>query len=196
MIFEKGGKMYHWKGKHIIIASSRLLLMPLEESDAEEVLGWINNPDIVKNFQFFTGTVCLSDEMDYIKKMRNSPSDLLLGIIVDGEELIGMCGIHEIDFHNHTARLGVIIGRKDHWNQGYAKEAIIDLLSWAFCVMHLNKVYLNVFTTNERGIKLYTEVGFQVEAPRLREEYRINGEYVDMMRMAVLRKEWNNGKAS
>ena len=187
--------MERWKSKNIIIASKRLLLVPLEKTDAEEVLRWTNNQEIVKNFQFFTGKVKVEEELRYIRKMKKSPGDLLLGIFIEGEELIGTCGLHEIDFNNHTARLGVIIGKKEHWNQGYAGEATRALISWAFSVMHLNKIYLNVLTTNEKGIHLYTEIGFQVEGT-LRKEYRIRGEYADMLRMAVLREEWNNGKVS
>ena len=108
--------MEHWKGKHITIVSERLLLIPLEKTDAEEVLSWINDKEIFRNFQFFTGKVSLDREMDYIEKMRNSPADLLLGIVVDGEELIGTCGLHEIDFNNDTARLRIINGKKDYWD--------------------------------------------------------------------------------
>ncbi len=182
--------MRDWKRSLVVIVSKRLLLMPLALNDAEEVLDWINNKEIVRNFQFFTGAVKVDDELRYIQKMSNSPSDLLLGVIVGEEELIGTCGLHEIDFHNYTARLGVIIGKREHWNKGYAEEAIRALIVWAFSVMHLNKIYLNVLTTNEKGIHLYTKVGFQVEAPRLRQEYRIRGAYVDMVRMAILREEW------
>ena len=182
--------MRDWKRSLVVIVSKRLLLMPLALNDAEDVLGWINNPEIAKNFQFFNGNTSIGDEVRYIEKMRNSPNDLLLGVILEGEELIGTCGLHEIDFHNYTARLGVIIGKREHCNKGYAEEAIRALIVWAFSVMHLNKIYLSVFATNEKGIHLYTKVGFQVEAPRLRQEYRIRGAYVDMVRMAILREEW------
>lgn len=187
--------MEHWKGNHVVIVSERLLLTPLTKGDAEEVLNWINNGEIVKNFQFFTGTFSFEDEVRYIEKMTSSPSDLLLGVITEDGELIGTCGLHEIDFKNDTARLGIIIGRQDHWNMGYAQEAIRAVLKWAFSVMGLHKIYLNVFATNRKAFHLYGEVGFLEEgAPRA--EYKIRGQYVDMLRMAILKEEWNNGKAS
>jgi len=193
MIFEKESKkMERWKSKNIIIASKRLLLVPLEKTDAEEVLRWTNNQEIVKNFQFFTGNVDMAEELRYIGRMRKSPTDLLLGVLADGEELIGSAGLHEIDFKNHTARLGIIIGKKEQWNQGYAGEAIRALLDWAFSVAGLHKVYLNVFVTNEIGFRLYTKIGFQEEGT-LRREYKIRGGYVDMLRMAILKEEWKNG---
>lgn len=186
--------MRNWKEKPVIITSARLVLGPLGVTDAEEVLGWINNEEIVKNFQFFTGKISLEQELCYIEKMESSSTDLLLSVIISEEgELIGTCGLHEIDFNNDTARLGVIIGKKEHWNKGYAGEAIRALVNWAFSAMNLHKIYLNVFVTNIKGFHLYTETGFQEEG-MLREEYKIRGEYVDMLRMAILEEEWKAQK--
>lgn len=184
--------MEHWKGNNIVIVSERLLLTLLIRGDAEDVLDWINNGEVVKNFQFFTRGFSFYDEVRYIEKMMNSPSDLLLGIITEEGELIGTCGLHEIDFNNSTARLGVIIGKKEYWGQGYAREATRVLLNWAFSEMGLHKIYLNVFTTNTKAFNLYSGVGF-LEEGTLRSEYKIRGGYVDMLRMAILKEEWNNG---
>lgn len=183
--------MRFWKERPIAIVSDRLLLLPLESSDAEVVLEWVNNEEIVRNFQFFTGAISIEEEVRYIEDMEDSSTDLLLGIIEAGE-LIGTCGLHEIDFKNDTARLGVIIGKKEHWNKGYAREAICVLLDFAFSAAGLHKIYLNVFVTNQKSIRLYAEIGFQTEAT-LKGEYKIRGEYVDMFRMSVLKNEWQKG---
>lgn len=180
--------MKSWQAQDVKIETGRLALRPLQHSDAQEVLRWINNEEIVKNFQFFTGTFTVAEELRYIFKMEDSPNDLLLGVVTaDTGELIGTCGLHEIDFKNCTARLGIIIGKKEHWNEGYASEAIRALLDWAFTIMDLHKVYLNVFVTNTKSIYLYGEAGFRVEGV-LRKEYKIRGEYVDMLRMAILKE--------
>ena len=63
--------MERWKSKNIIIASKRLLLVPLEKTDAEEVLRWTNNQEIVKNFQFFTGNVDMAEELRYMPEKRS-----------------------------------------------------------------------------------------------------------------------------
>lgn len=180
--------MRSWKKKPVVISSARLLLRPIEWYDAKEVLNWINNPEIVRNFQFFTGHFSIEQELRYIIKMEDSPSDLLLRIELKKEgEFIGTCGLHEVDIKNNTARLGVIVGKKEHWSHGYAREAICALLGWAFSVMGLNKVYLNVFVTNKKSIHLYAKIGFHTEGT-LRKEYKIRGQYVDMFRMAILKE--------
>ena len=185
--------MRSWKEKPVRIENDRLFLRPLGWTDAERVLGWINNKEIVSNFQFFTSKFTIEEEIRYILMMTDSPSDLLLGVVTKDGELIGTCGLHEIDFKNDTARLGVIIGKKEHWNKGYAGEAIRTLIDWAFSVMNLHKIYLNVFVTNKKSVHLYNEIGFQKEG-KLRAEYKIRGEYVSMFRMSILKEDWKGGK--
>jgi len=184
-----------WKGKMVRIKSNRLLLRSLEWSDSEQILGWINNEEIARNFQFFTGKIAPEDEIRYIFRMNDSSSDLLLGVETQEGELVGTCGLHEIDFNNDTARLGIIIGKKMHWNKGYAREAVSTLIDWAFSKMNLHKIYLNVFVTNQKSVHLYENIGFQIEG-KLKKEYKIRGEYTDMLRMAVLKKEWENGNSN
>ena len=181
--------MIRWRGEPVVIVTQRLLLDTLDTSEAEEILKWANNPEVVRDFQFFTEGLSIEDESDYIRKMSDSPTYLLRGLFVDGEELIGTCGLHEIDLNNGTARLGIIIGKKEHWNKGYAHEAIRVLLNFAFGTMGLHKVYLNVFVTNKKGIHLYMSAGFRREGT-LRQEYKIRGEYVDMYRMAIMSEQF------
>ncbi|MBI2626471.1 MAG: GNAT family N-acetyltransferase [Candidatus Nealsonbacteria bacterium] len=184
--------MRNWKEKTIAISSERLSLVPIEGGDGREILEWINNGEIVSNFQFFTGAFSIEEESRYLTKMADSPTDFLLGLFINNGrfiELIGTCGLHEIDFKNDTARLGIIIGKKEHWNEGYAREAIRALLGFAFNAMNLHKIYLNVFVTNGKAVHLYAQVGFRIEGT-LRSEYKIRGGYVDMYRMAILREEW------
>ena len=94
--------MIDWRGEPILLCGPGLLLDTLDDSDAKEVLGWVNNPEIVSNFQFFTGRVGIEEERLYIDKMNDSPTDLLLGLFVSGVGLIGTCGLHEIDSNNDT----------------------------------------------------------------------------------------------
>ena len=66
------------------------------------------------------------------------------------------------------------------------------LVAYAFDDLDLNKVYLQVFTTNEKGLKLWTKVGFKVEGV-LRQHYFVNGAFHDMYSMSMLRAEAGHG---
>ena len=55
--------------------------------------------------------------------------------------------------------------------------------------MNLNRIELQVFADNERGIRCYEKVGFVREAVQRQFRYR-EGQYVDAVMMAILREEY------
>ena len=63
-----------------------------------------------------------------------------------------------------------------------------DMAERLFDELGLNKVYLQVFTTNEKGLKLWTKAGFAIEGV-LRQHYFVNGAFHDMYSMSVLKEE-------
>lgn len=85
---------------------------------------------------------------------------------------------------NDNARLGIILKREAR-GRGLAAEALAGLMDHAFGAMGIHKLYLNVLTSNDKGIHVYEKMGFVKEGV-LRAEYKLRGEYRDMVRMSVL----------
>ncbi len=72
----------------------------------------------------------------------------------------------------------------------FTRRGTERILRFAFEQMNLNKVSLGVFEFNERAIACYRKCGF-VEEGRLREEYYQDGRYWDVIRMSILRREYD-----
>ena len=68
-------------------------------------------------------------------------------------------------------------------------EAVRLLLDFAFRDLNLHRVYLHVFDTNAAAIRIYEKVGFVREGV-LRQAAHIDGRYVDVMVMSILREEY------
>ncbi len=85
--------------------------------------------------------------------------------------------------------LGIIIGEKSAWDQGFGTDVVRTLLRHAFDTLNLNRVVLRVFETNLRAMQVYKKIGF-VEEGRLRQDHFIDGKYVDVVIMGILRVEW------
>ena len=73
--------------------------------------------------------------------------------------------------------------------QWFLSQAILLLLKNAFKDLKLNKVWLMTFSTNIKARRLYTKVGFKKEGV-LKEDYLLRGEFHDIVRMAVLKKDF------
>jgi RimJ/RimL family protein N-acetyltransferase len=119
-----------------------------------------------------------------------APDRAWFAVEVDGE-LVGICGLHEIDHYHGVCDLGIRIG-KEFWGQGYGQDACRTLVEYAFRHMNMRKVGLTVLADDERAVGAYRAAGF-VEEGRLRQHHWFDGAYHDTLRMAVLRDEWPPG---
>ena len=59
----------------------------------------------------------------------------------------------------------------------------------AFFEMNLHKIYCEVLEFNKSVIRLHQNFGFKIEG-RFREQYLNKNQYVDILRMGLLKSEW------
>ncbi|MBK8900467.1 MAG: GNAT family N-acetyltransferase [Anaerolineaceae bacterium] len=104
-------------------------------------------------------------------------------------QFIGICALFNVDQAARTCELGISIGDKTAWGQGYGRSAITLLLAYAFTYHYMHKVTLRVNGRNERAIRAYRACGF-VEEGRLRQQVWHSGSYDDVVHMGILRAEW------
>ena len=103
---------------------------------------------------------------------------------------IGSVGLENIDWKERSAALGIVIGKKDYWGQGYGTDAVRTMLRLAFAEMNLHRVYLQVDDDNERGIHCYEKCGFKREG-RMRDCVFREGRYHSQLLMSVLSSEFH-----
>lgn len=101
---------------------------------------------------------------------------------------IGGCALFNFDHVARRAMLGIGIGDKAYWGQGYGREAVQLLVDYGFRHHNLNKVWLEVWGRNQRAIRAYLASGF-VEEGRLRQHVWSDGAYDDLVMMGILRSD-------
>lgn len=110
-------------------------------------------------------------------------------IITEKGKHIGWIDLKNIDKLNKHAELGIAIGDKRYWGKGYGLSAMKEMLIWGFTQLELNKIWLRVEIDNENAIKSYKYIGY-VEEGILRQDRLRNGEFVDRLRMSILKDEF------
>ena len=86
------------------------------------------------------------------------PDRETFGIFDEHEDYIGTIELYDV--HRTTATLGIIIGERSHWSQGYGPEAIHALLDYGFNSLGLERVKLTTFADNPRAQAAFKKVGF------------------------------------
>ena len=165
-------------------------LRALEPEDAERAYRWIHDREVTQ-FLMARYPYSLAAEKDWAAAAAKSSdfNEVRFAIeTLDGVH-IGMCGLHRGRPEDRLADLGIMIGEKEYWSQGYGTNAMLTVLRFGFYQMNLNNVTLGVFEINPRARAVYEKCGF-IEEGRGREEYYQDGRYIDVIRMGVLRREF------
>ena len=90
---------------------------------------------------------------------------------------------------NGNLELGIMIGDRDYWGRGYGREVVRLLLEYGFHYLGARRIALTTHAKNERAIRSYLACGF-IEEGRPRKAVWIEGEYIDLVNMSILREEW------
>jgi RimJ/RimL family protein N-acetyltransferase len=178
--------------------SERLWFRAPEESDFAFFTQALQDPRVRRNLYFGRYPFNEAAERRWFEQRAGTPprdnqTDVMMTFGLKGEAApLGNTGLHGISALHRNAEWGIFIGRPEEWGKGYGREVATAMLRYAFKVLNLHRVYLRVNADNERGIKAYTAAGFQREGV-LRQHIFVEGEYLDMVQMGVLRNEWQGG---
>ena len=171
------------------IVGERLYLSPINIEDVEKYTEWLNDLNVTINLSFSPYIFSLEREKEALEKLSKEGYNFSI-VSLSKDELIGSCGLSEVNHINRTAEAGIFIGDKNYWNKGYGTEAMNLLLDYAFNLLNLNSVFLRVHSFNKRAIKCYEKCGFK-EIGMRREAYIVGNKKYDHIYMDILASEFN-----
>lgn len=155
---------------------------------------WINDQETTLFMGSGRFPVDNEELKDYIKTYRNSKDGMILGIFLKrSSRHIGNITLHQVDWRNRNAEVGVIIGDRRVHGKGYATEAIRLVAEHAFNKLNLRKLYAGMIKGNEASKRAFEKVGFKVEGI-LKEHFYLNDKYLDCYRMGLLKNEYADAK--
>ena len=162
-------------------------------SDLDAALRWINDTEVTRTLAA-RYPMSAQAESVWLERAsqgdtRHHETDVYFAIDTLEGRYIGNCGIHRVEWENRCAAVGIMIGEKDCWDQGYGSDAMRTMLRFAFREMNLHRIELTVFDFNERARAAYRKCGF-VEEGRRRSAWFSDGEYHDIVVMGILREKF------
>lgn len=171
-----------------MLKSERLTLRAVEREDLPRFVSWVNDVEVSYHLRPLL-PLNLEDETAWYEHQRQDESTLNFSIVISADEThIGSIGLMKIDQRNQQAELGIMLGDKSKWGQGYGPEAITLLVDYAFGQLNLHRIYLRVDASHAKAIHSYRQCGF-VEEGRLRDNVFHHGQFEDQLIMSVLRSE-------
>ncbi len=165
-------------------------LRAFELADYQTTLRWHNDDEVwssVVGPKYFVSTEV---EKKWIEELIYEKDSIKLAVcLVGNHELIGTVTLTEFNWINQSADLGVLIGDKSLWGQGYATEAVLQILKFGFQERGLHRVSCTILEQNSGSRKVALKCGFKEEG-LLREAVFKNGCFQNLIAYAILQDEY------
>ncbi|MGX7825276.1 GNAT family N-acetyltransferase [Actinokineospora sp. 24-640] len=164
-------------------------LRALEPEDADTVWRWHNDPEAMRWLDGSYPEPLAAIRKRWEERPANSFERTLFGIeTIADTRFIGIIVLRDATPEHARAELDIYIGEKDCWDGGHGTEAMRLMCRFGFNFMRLHAIELTVVAENERARHVYRKIGF-VEEGRLREAFRLDGNWHDVIVMSLLEGE-------
>jgi RimJ/RimL family protein N-acetyltransferase len=166
------------RGKHVV-------LRPVEEIDYPLIHRWMNHPEVWR-YMDYEGPIGLADVKEDVEQSRKEGQPFT--ILAEGRP-IGRIGLNQFRGRDRICSLYMYIGEPTFSGRGYARDAAMTLLAYAFDRHDLNLIELWTLEDNDRAVRLYRKCGF-VQEGTLRQRSFKEGRWVGHVHMSVNREEF------
>jgi len=173
-----------------VVPGERIFLSQVRREDLPLYARWFSDLELTT----YLGTIGMSfmpeHEQEWYDDVVKSREAKTFAIVVrEGQRLIGNVSFHRVDYMRGVSELGIAIGDKSAWSQGYGREALRLMCDYGFTFLGLHTIYLWHTGFNERGHRAYLRAGFKV-AGRIREADVFGGRRYDRILMDITREDF------
>ncbi len=165
-------------------------LRKIFDTDLEMIMNWRMLPEVTK-YMYTDPDITLENQKKWFSRMKDDNN--IYRIIEYDKNPIGLYSVNFIDRKNETCFWAYYIAERGYQGKGVGK--IIECNNYDFCFdkLNMNKVCCEVLSFNEKVVKIHEHFGASVEGT-LRQQIKKNNEYFDVVRMGILKAEWEEKK--
>ena len=169
----------------VFLRGARVVLREKTVKDAWNEYLWRTDPELSQLDAALPLTMDYDEFLSMYKEQLRYPLAWAKPLSVDTLDgaYIGNCMYYDVDVVHKTAEVGVLIGNRRYWNDGYGFEVVVTLVEHIFATTGLNRLYLHTLKWNKRALRCFEKCGFQAVRLVRRSQRRF-------VYMELLREEW------
>lgn len=143
------------------LVGNKVKLRPKRRQDAANDYSWRRDAELCR----LDATIPILSSFEgylrgYAEELRCTSRSYRFAIETLAGKHIGNCSYFNIDETKREAELGIMIGNRAYWDQGYGADAILTLLNQIFPQTNLERIYLKTLNWNVRAQKCFEKCGF------------------------------------
>lgn len=163
------------------------LLRPLGAADLELVRTWRNSPAVAQ-YMYTADPISAEQQQAWFARVSQDPS-VQYWLIYYQDRPVGVANLYAISERNRSCYWAFYLGEENLHGSGIGAKVELAVLEYVFEELKLNKLACEVFVTNEKVVTLHEKFGFRREAYFRQHIYK-NKAFVDVVGLAMLRREW------
>jgi RimJ/RimL family protein N-acetyltransferase len=172
------------------LEGERIRLRAPAGEDLSTFARWFADPEVTR-YLLRRYPPSPAQEVGWLEDMARSEKDLVWAVVrKDGGLVVGVIGLHRIDWQHRHAWIEIVLGERSAWGKGYATEAMRLGADHAFHELGLEKVLASVYRGNERSIGMAEKLGYR-QCGLLRRNAFFAGEWHDEWLGEILREDWS-----
>lgn len=175
-----------------MIPGRLIRLRPVERSDLPLLQELANDPTIGGLVVGWDFPVSMHGQEQWLE--HSTATRTTVRLMVDDAETsqpVGVTGLWDIDWHNRSALTATKL-HPERVGRGMGTDSIMTVMAWAFYVVGLRRLHGSILPFNEASLKAYVDrCGWKIEG-REREAIFRKGEWVDLLRVGVLRADFDS----
>jgi len=162
------------------LIGKRIYLREVRLSDVnEEYYGWMNDSEVTQYLESRFIPQSMNSLKEYVESKLGNRDEIFLAVVKrDNGKHIGNIKLGPINWIHRIGSIGILIGDKNSWGQGFGSESIILVVQYAFNTLNLHKVTAGCYEMNKGGIRIFEKAEFVVEGVR-KNHYFFQGEYAN-----------------
>lgn len=172
-----------------VLETKRLILRPLELSDAPAIFKYASNPEVAK-FVTWPAHQTVTDSENYLKFVHNN---YLMGVQTfaitlkeNPEIMIGDASSFFVSKPNKVMELGAVLN-PDHWGMGIMVEALERIIKHTWETQDVVRIQARCFQGNKQSYRMMQKLNMHYEGTILKSLFAMNQSW-DMEMFSLLRK--------
>lgn len=105
------------------LIGDKVYLSPIDKNDYVKYTEWVNDMDVAVGMIFATKLIDEESEKSTLERLAKNEFNFAV-ISNETNEVIGNVGFPNIDYINRTGEVGIFIGDKNYWGNGYGQQAL------------------------------------------------------------------------
>lgn len=180
----------------MLIHGRRIHIVRFERQhlDDPSYYNWLCDLDVVRHIgrdELMEG-ISFSEAEDYVNKLWANENCWFFAVYLSKPGIF--IGTAKINFFNERGRrngvadVGIMLGARNYWGQGLAKDVLRTLSKFAFDELGARKLTAGAMSLNVAMVKAFLRIGY-IEEGRLRQQLSIEGEHSDHVLFGCFKNE-------